>query len=107
MQISQFSSRARTGITGAMHRFPFSKKTFLRPLAAAGFFSMLLTAGIFSSGCRNHVPPVDEPVTHHEGGAHYAALFGQRYRTLVDLYLFTLVADPEYQYLGRNDGRPG
>src|SRR3954468_21285625 len=36
--------------------------------------------------------------------AHYAHLFGQRYRTKLDLYLFEVVNDPEYHYLGRNGG---
>src|SRR6185295_9515078 len=36
--------------------------------------------------------------------AHYAHLFGQRYRTTVDLYLFEFVNDAEYRYLGRNGG---
>lgn len=40
----------------------------------------------------------------HEGGAHYAHLFGQAYRTDVDLYLFTLYGDTDTIYLGRNDG---
>jgi len=36
--------------------------------------------------------------------AHYAYLFGKRYHTKVDLYLFVMTADPDYKYLGRNDG---
>jgi hypothetical protein len=40
----------------------------------------------------------------HEGGAHYAQLFGQTYRTKVDLYLFALYDDTDSLYLGRNDG---
>jgi len=35
---------------------------------------------------------------------HYARLFGKRYRTKVDLYLFALTSDPDYKYLGRGDG---
>src|SRR5687768_2564252 len=36
---------------------------------------------------------------------HYAHLFGQRYRTIVDLYLFTFADDDERRYLGINDGK--
>jgi hypothetical protein len=36
--------------------------------------------------------------------AHYAQLFGKRYRTKVDLYLFVLTPDPDYRYLGRSVG---
>jgi hypothetical protein len=67
----------------------------------------LLLLACCAAGCHSPAPPRTDSEVHFEGGAHYAHLFGQHYRTLVDLYLFDMVHDPEYQYLGRNDGRPG
>ena len=39
-----------------------------------------------------------------EPSHHYAHLFGQRYRTTVDLYLFTFADEDERRYVGLNDG---
>lgn len=39
--------------------------------------------------------------------AHYAHLFGKRYRTRVDLYLFVFTPDSDDKYLGRNSGGSG
>ena len=45
------------------------------------------------------------PAGRPEPSHHYAHLFGQRYRTNVDLYLFTFADDEERRYVGLNDGR--
>ncbi len=39
-------------------------------------------------------------------GNHYDHLFGNTYKTTVDLYLFILQDDMDHLYLGRSDGRP-
>jgi len=56
------------------------------------------------AGCQ-HAAPVNEAGPAAKSEAHYVHLFGQRYRTKADLYLFTFTADPDMTYLGRNDGR--
>ena len=71
-------------------------------------FSKILSAGLalacFCAGCRSGAPGAGAaaPVIHSD--AHYAFLFGQRYRTKVDLYLFLFTQQPDYLYVGRNDG---
>lgn len=52
------------------------------------------------AGCRS---PSEAPPPAAQGH-HYPDLFGQRYRTQVDLYLFGS-EDTERQYVGFNDGR--
>jgi len=67
--------------------------------------ALLLLAGFGFAGCQ-HVRPADTEGRPAVSGAHYAHLFGQRYRTKVDLYLFSFVGDPtDVKYVGRNDGR--
>jgi hypothetical protein len=69
----------------------------MRPLCGLALLSVLgLTAA-----CRHHVEVVPPPAA----GPHYAHLYGQRYRTRVDLYLFTR-GDDDYKYLGRHDRLP-
>jgi hypothetical protein len=55
------------------------------------------------TGCRREAAPAAtaSPIS----GQHYLHLFGQRYRTKVDLYLFAFTDDDERVYLGRHDGR--
>jgi hypothetical protein len=65
----------------------------------SGFSAAL--ALLLVAGCA-HERGADEHSRPSE--AHYAHLFGQRYRTQADLYLFTF-GDPDYQYL--SDARFG
>jgi hypothetical protein len=62
----------------------------------------VLSALFLAAGCRHGVEVVPPPPA---AGAHYADLYGQRYRTRVDLYLFTR-GDDDYKYLGRHDRLP-
>ncbi len=68
-------------------------------------FSLLLGSLAWSSlsgiaACKRETVPQETAAS----GQHYHHLFGQRYRTLVDLYLFADAEDPEYRYLGVRDG---
>jgi len=51
-----------------------------------------MVAGI-CAGCRSGVPPAPAMVEPSE--AHYGFLFGQRYRTKTDLYIFAFTQQPE------------
>lgn len=59
-----------------------------------------------ATGCKHDRSGVNSsPQETHSSGPHYAHLFGQRYHTKVDLYLFIFASDPDYKYLGANDSR--
>jgi hypothetical protein len=62
----------------------------------------ILLAGFCLAGCKqiSREPSRTPPVS----GEHYAHLFGQRYRTKMDLCLFIFNRDMEYKYIGINDG---
>jgi len=70
----------------------------LLPFIVAG----VLPAAV--AGCRSTAPAGETSAT-VSSDAHYAFLFGQRYRTSRDLYLFAFTQEPAYRYLGtRADG---
>jgi hypothetical protein len=73
-------------------------------LVRAALFAATLLCGALSG--RAEPAPSAPPPLERAGGAHYAHLFGERYRTRVDLYLFMPQDDLDHVYLGRNDGTP-
>ena len=74
-------------------------------------YSIIIPLGLVALGVSSLIaaePSSPAPTTvRADAGAHYAHLFGQTYRTNVDLYLFALYDDPDAVYLGRNDGSGG
>lgn len=66
---------------------------------------LLAMASPTLSGCRGGDAAPHNGFTQVESGAHYQHLFGKRFRTKVDLYLFSFSGDPERKYVGRKDGR--
>src|SRR5215510_4286533 len=79
-------------------------ETILGPLSVVIVWLFALTP----TGCGHQASevaaissPAEPPSVSH---AHYAHLFGKRYRTKVDLYLFSLTSEPDYKYLGRSTG---
>lgn len=84
--------------------FETQPKPSLDALLSRGFFLLLLCLGM--AAC--HYPPTlssSTPPASPESGQHYARMFGQRYRTKTDLYLFVIREDFDYKYLGRKDSR--
>jgi len=69
--------------------------------------AVLALLGWWSAGCKTNVPdPAAGPGIAPHSDAHYAFLFGQRYRTKVDLYIFFFSHEPDYKYIGtRADNR--
>lgn len=71
-------------------------------------FSKMIVAGAlicFCIGCKSTAPRGEEAGIQHSG-AHYAYLFGQRYRTKSDLYIFMFTHEPDYLYIGGNGFGP-
>lgn len=66
---------------------------------------LLLLALLAQGACRSDTAASAPPVARPEASHHYAHLFGQRYRTRVDLYLFTFADEDDRRYVGLNDGR--
>jgi|SRR5262249_42317539 len=84
----------QTKITKRLRRFHL-----FRSLSGA-----LLLACSSASGCRHEMSAVSkDPPGTQATGQHYAHMFGQRYRTKVDLYLFIFKPDQDYKYLGINN----
>jgi hypothetical protein len=72
------------------------------PLRRPFLATALLLLAAWSVGAET--PPPAGPST--ESGPHYAAMFGQRYRTKIDLYVFVFDGDVDHMYLGAR-GRKG
>lgn len=63
----------------------------------------LTLACLVAAGCYPASTRTGETSPARVPGQHYAYLFGQRYRTRTDLYLFAVVDELDYKYLGRID----
>jgi len=94
-----------TGEATAKNAEYANKRDFPVFLSRISRFLLLVLCVLGLSGCRHAPPEAANNTVHVEGGPHYQHLFGQRYRTKVDLYLFAFSGDAEAKYLGRNDGR--
>lgn len=70
-----------------------SLKMFLFGVALAGF----------CAGCQSGAPQSGAPAA-IQSDAHYAYLFGQQYRTKIDLYVFFFTHEPDYKYVGTRAG---
>ena len=64
---------------------------------------LLLCLGL--SACQHHPAGMNLESVSRESGEHYAGMFGQRYRTKTDLYLFIIHEDFDYKYLAKRDSR--
>jgi hypothetical protein len=76
-------------------RQPASTIWLLRSLALWFACCQLTACRTAPHGTSTTLPP-------RPPGQHYAHIFGQRYRTTTDLYLFMFTADPDLIYLGIN-----
>jgi len=56
------------------------------------------------AGCQSGPPHTDTSAAAAHSDAHYAFLFGQKYRTRIPLYLFGFTGEPEYQFVGTRAG---
>jgi hypothetical protein len=56
------------------------------------------------AGCQSGAPGIGNSASSVHSDAHYAFLFGQRYRTKVDLYVFFFSHDPDNKYVGTRSG---
>lgn len=56
------------------------------------------------AGCQSSAPRADTAATVVHSDAHYAFLFGQKYRTRIPLYLFDFTGEPEYEFVGTRAG---
>ena len=71
-------------------------REFLK-IASGGLVLLCLCAG-----CQSAAPKTGNTAAHSD--AHYAYLFGQRYQTKVDLYVFFFAHDPDYKFVGTRAG---
>lgn len=64
----------------------------------------VLALACLCAGCQSETPHAEtSPATIHSD-AHYALLFGQKYRTRIPLYLFNFTGEPEYEFIGTRAG---